>query len=254
MSRAGITLLRAAVVSLVAMAPCHVCTALAAPPKIVIESPLNLGVTNNQTPSFSGQAEANGDEVTLRIYAGEIATGTVIQEFSTLLLSPGGMWFLGPTEPLKVGVYTAQARQSNLGSETGTSAPVTFHVTTAAPAAPTVTLTSPQSPSSNITPSFTGTASDITPVTVQIHAGATAKGTIVSAAAATGTGNGWASNNASPALATGQYTAVATQASSLPGNPAGRSGPVTFTVAPPAAALPHTPPVASFRWFPFIPR
>ena len=162
MSRAGIALLRAAVVSLVAMAPCQVCTALAAPPKVVIESPLNLGVTNNQTPSFSGQAEANGDEVTLRIYAGEIATGTVIQEFTTLLLSPGGMWFLGPTEPLKVGVYTAQVRQSNLGSETGTSAPVRFYVTTAAPAAPTVTLTSPQSPSSNITPSFTGTASDMT--------------------------------------------------------------------------------------------
>src|SRR5437868_9795853 len=99
MRRARGGLLRAGVVSLVAIAACPACAALAAPPKITITRPVNGWVSNNQTPSFSGQAEANGGEVTLRIYAGTAPTGTVIQEFSTLLLSPSGIWFLGPTEP-----------------------------------------------------------------------------------------------------------------------------------------------------------
>jgi hypothetical protein len=253
--RAGTALLRAAAVSLVAIAVGPAGTAIAAPPNVTITSPLNGSVSNNQTPSFSGLAEEAGGEVTLRIYSGPTAGGTLIQELSTLLLSVGGSWSLGPAEPLKDGIYTARATQTNLASETGTSSPVTFTVDTAAP---TVTLNSPKSPSSNTTPSFTGTASDTTQVTVQIHAGPTAKGTVVSMATATGSGAGWTSGNASPALSSGQYTAVATQPSSLLGNPAGRSAPVTFTVTPPpvitpAVVPPPAPPVASFKWFPSVP-
>jgi hypothetical protein len=221
---------------------------------VTILSPLNGLATNNQTPSFSGLAEAAGGPVRLRIYNGGTAAGTVIQEFSTLLLSSRGMWSLGPTEPLKVGAYTAQAEQTNFRLETGKSSPVTFLVNTAAPAAPTVTLNSPASPFSSTTPSFTGTASDVTPVTVQIHAGATVKGSIVSTATATGTGAAWASGNASPALSGGrQYTAIATQASSLQEDPSGRSEPVTFTLTPPPV-IPGAPPAASFKWFPVVPR
>jgi hypothetical protein len=242
--------LRAVVVSLVAMAVGPVGTAIAAPPNVTIASPLNGSVSNNQTPSFSGLAEEASGEVTLRIYKGPTAEGTAMQEFGTVLFSLGA-WSVGPAELLEDGTYTAQATQTNLTSET-----VTFTVDTAAP---TVTLNSPKSPSNNTTPSFTGTASDTTPVTVQIHAGATAKGTVVSRATATGTGAGWTSGNASPALSSGQYTAVATQASSLLGNPAGRSGPVTFTVTPPlvstpAVVPPPAPPVASFTWFPSVPK
>src|SRR5439155_21094163 len=79
------------------------------------------------------------------------------------------------------------------------------------------------------TPSFTGTASDTTSVVIQIYAGATAEGAVVSTATATGTGDGWTSGHASPALPSGQYTAIATQESSL-GNPSGVSEPVTLTV------------------------
>ena len=71
-------------------------------------------------------------------------------------------------------------------------------------AAHTVTLNSPKSPSEDTTPSFTGTASDTTPVTVRIHAGATTKGAVVSTATARGTGGFWMSGNASPALSGGQ--------------------------------------------------
>jgi len=225
------------------MAVGPVSTAIAAPPIVTITSPLNGSVGNNQTPSFSGLAQEGSDPVTLRIYPGPRADGTATQELITLLFS-GGTWSLDLTEVLKDGIYTAQASQSNPKSETGTSAPVTFTVDTAAPR---VTLNSPESPSSNTTPAFTGTASDATPVTVQIHTGATVKGTLVAMATATGTGAGWTSGHASPALSIGQYTAIATQASSLR-NPTGKSAPVTFTVAPPPV-----PPVASFTWFPSVP-
>jgi hypothetical protein len=142
--------------------------------------------------------------------------------------------------------------------------PVMF---TADAAAPKVTLNPPASPSSNTTPAFTGTASKTTPVTVDIYAGAAAKGTVVSTATAAGTGAGWTSGNASPALSSGQYTAVATQPNTLAGGPAGKSGPVEFTVTPPVAVTPTetpvpipaslpspTPPLATFKWFPLVPQ
>src|SRR5437879_3047231 len=102
MSRAARGILCAAVASLVAVASCPVCSALASPPNVTIASPLNGRESINQTPSFSGGAEAGGGEVTLRIYAGAVAAGAAIQEFSTLILSPSGIWSVGPTEPLGV--------------------------------------------------------------------------------------------------------------------------------------------------------
>ena len=151
--------------------------------------------------------------------------------------------------------------------------PVMF---TADAAAPKVTLNPPASPSEDPTPSFTGTASKTTPITVLIYAGHHAKGTVVSTATATGTGAAWASGSASPALSSRQYTAVATQANPKDDGPAGKSGPVTFTITPPdftpaeftpaeftsaeapvpaSAAVPSsTPPLASFKWFPPVPQ
>ena len=250
-------ILRAAPVSLVAIAVAASGTAMAAKPAVTISAPLNGSISSNATPSFSGLAEAAGGEVTLRIYGGPTAEGTLIQELSTVLLS-GGVWSLGPVELLKGGMYTAQATQTNLASATGLSSPVTFMVQLTTRAAPTVTLNSPPTPSNNATPSFTGTASDVTPVTVQIHAGTSVTDPIVSTATAAGTGAGWTSGNASPALSSGQYTAIADQASSLPESPAGSSAPVRFTIAsapftsPPVA--PGAPPAASFKWFPPLPQ
>jgi Bacterial Ig-like domain len=259
MRSAGNGLAQAVALVLVAMAVGPVANSVAAPPDVTITSPADKSVSNNPTPSFMGLAEEGSGEVALRIYGGPIATGPVVQELSTTLLGFGDTWSLGPTELLNDGTYTARASQTNLALQTGTSAPVTFTVDTAAPS---VTLNSLESPVSDPTPSFTGTASDTTTVDVQIHAGSTPKGTVVSTAKATGTGTVWGSGDASPALATGQYTAVAIQASSL-GNPAGRSGPVTFSVSSPtvssaavspfAMALAPGPPVATFTWFPPVP-
>ena len=248
MRRAARGLLRAVAFLLVALAVGPVGNAIAVAPKVTITSPLNGSATNNRTLSFSGLAQEGGGEVTLSIYAGPTVGVTPIQEPKSALLT-SGTWSLEPDEPLKDATYTVRATQTN-GSETAGSSPVTFTVNTVAP---TVTVNSPASPSDNTTPSFIGTASDTTPVTIQIHAGAMAKGTLVSAATAAGTGAGWTSGKATPALSTGQYTAIATQASSIPGNPTGRSAPVTFTVTPPPVVPPPAPPTASFKWFPAVP-
>src|SRR5712691_4867578 len=75
-------LLRAAMVSLVAMAVGPVGFAVAAPPEVTITSPLNGSSINNQTPSFSGTTNAPIYEefetfhtVTLQIYAGTTVDG-----------------------------------------------------------------------------------------------------------------------------------------------------------------------------------
>ncbi len=234
----------AVAVALAAMAAGQPATAGAAPPNVTITSPLNGSVSNDQTPSFSGAAEAGNGEVTVNIYSGSTVQGSPAREPKTAFFE-GSSWFLEPIEALKDGTYTAQATQTNGAAETGASSPVTFTIDTAAP---TVTLNTPASPSDDTTPSFTGTASDTTTVSIQIHAGASASGTLVSRATAPGTGAGWSSAEASPALSIGQYTAIATQPSSH-GNPLGRSGPVTFTVTPPP-----TPPAASFKWIPSAPQ
>ena len=165
---------RTAATLLLAIAAMPASTAVAAP-HVAITNPLNGSVSNNRTPSFSGLAEEGGGAVTLKIYAGPSAAGTVLEELSTLV-SPGGTWSLGPAEPLADGLYTARAEQTNGALETGVSSPVTFTVDTAAP---TVTLDQPETPSANATPAFTGSASDTTPVTVGIHAGPTTKGPLV---------------------------------------------------------------------------
>jgi hypothetical protein len=251
--------LRVAVVSSALIALGHVGIAVAAPPDVSISSPLSGSISNNQTPFFSGHAEEGDGEVTLKVYEGLTAEGTPIQTLSTLLV-PDDNWSLGPLRALKDGTYTARVEQTNASLETGISAPVTFAVDTVAP---TVTLSPLESPSDNATPFFSGIASDKTPITVRVYAGARESGPVVSVAIAAGTGGMWKSGDASPALASGEYTAVATQESSI-GNPAGWSAPVTFTVTPPpvtpppvmtpAASPTPAPPTASFKWFPPIPQ
>src|SRR2546429_616326 len=99
---------------------------------------------------------------------------------------------------LASGTYPAIASQeSSIGSRTGVSNPVTFEVDTQSP---TVTLTSPPSRSNVTTPSFSGTASEASPVTVEIFEGARPGGDIVATATASGTRGGWSSGNTAPAL------------------------------------------------------
>jgi hypothetical protein len=246
-------LVRVAVVLSALFALGHVDIASAAPPHVTISSPPNGNISNDRIPTFSGLGEEHSLAVTVDVYEGPAAEGTVIRELKTAPFFVGD-WFTESVEPpLNDGTYTAQATQSNFASEIGVSAPTTFTVDTAAP---TVTLNPPESPADNTAPSFSGTASDVMPVTVLIHVGATASGTVVSSATAAGTGASWTSSGASPSLAVGEYTAIASQNSSLPGNPTGKSAAVTFSVTPPIITpeLIPAPPTASFKWFPLTPQ
>ncbi|HEY4427766.1 MAG TPA: Ig-like domain-containing protein [Solirubrobacteraceae bacterium] len=194
------------------------------PPTVSLHQPSAL--SNDTTPSFTGFA-SDKTPVTVKIYKG---SGTEGEPFSTATAEgTGSGWTSGEASPsLPSGQYTAIAVQpSSLGNEEGRSETVSFRVETGPPQ---VTLKQPPTPSNHTTPSFTGTASDHTPVVVDIYAGSSATGPIVSEATATGNGGGWTSGAANKALTTGEYTAVATQESSLLGNPTGSSTPVSFFV------------------------
>ena len=210
---------------------------MALPPTLTIESPTTGSVSNNQTPSFKGDTSDPLDEVTLEVYAGTLPGESPLQTLG-LFPSVGGEWTGGLVAPLKDGTYTAQATQTSILTGTETSEPVTFTVDTAPP---TVTLKGPPSPSNNTKPSFTGSASDTTQVTIEIYKGFPVKGSPVASATASGTGGGWVSGAADKELANGKYTAVATQESSL-GNPAGTSEPVTFKVDTEAPTVTLDPP------------
>ncbi len=196
---------------------------------VTITEPAEGTVTNEPMPEFAGAAGEG--PVSLDIYSGALPTGTPVQPPSVGLVEDGA-WSLEPVEALADGTYTAQAVQ---GSDT--SLPVTFVVLTTAPR---VTMEQPQPAPGESAPSFSGTASDTTQVTVQIHEGESASGTPVATSTAVGTRGGWRSSPASPSLAVGRYTAVAVQRSSLKGNPTGRSAPAVFDIVPAAvpAALP----------------
>ena len=110
---------------------------------------------------------------------------------------------------------------------------------------PEVTLDQPPTPSNDSAPSFSGTASDTSLVTIKVYAGGQAKGTLVATLKAQGTGDEWVSGQVSPPLADGTYTAVATQLNSLDFLE-GVSNPVTFEIdtRPPAVTL-RAPPSPS---------
>jgi hypothetical protein len=217
------------------------------PPKVTINSV--APVTKIATPAFGGAAGTEeGDQgVFVTIHELKPEARTIVESAGASV--GGGAWSY--TAPhLADGTYTAQAAQGDsVGNVTHTTV-VTFKVETVSPK---VTLEPVKTPSNNKTPSFKGTATNTTSVTVNIYAGATATGTPVATATATGTEKTWTSGTASPALKDGEYTATATQPSSLPPTevPAGTSPPIQFvvnTVAPtvtlvsPASPSPNTKP------------
>jgi hypothetical protein len=191
-----------------------------ASPTVTLERPPTP--SNDTTPSFSGFA-SDTTPVTVTVYSG----ASVVAEATAN--GTGGEWVSETAHPaLPSGNYTAVATQtSSLGNPPGKSETVSFTVETGPPH---VTLNQPPTPSNHTTPSFTGTASDHTPVIIDIYAGATAEDPVVSEATATGNGGAWSSGAAANTLTTGEYTAVARQESSLSGNPSGVSAPVSFFV------------------------
>jgi hypothetical protein len=205
------------------------------PPTVTLAPPAPL--SNNTTPSFSGTA-TDSTPVSVKLYHGSSATGTPAWSTSTSV--SGGSWVTSAVSPpLADGQYTVIAAQpSSLGNPEGKSAPASFTINTKAP---TVTLAQPPTPSNTLTPSFSGTASEGTVVTVKVYEGERPEGPVVAEATATPAGEAWTSTAAKPALKSGlhTYTAVASQKSSLAGNPEGTSVPAVFTIdtLPPTVTL-----------------
>jgi hypothetical protein len=166
--------------------------------------------------------------VTVEIFKGAAAEGKIVA--TATATAPGGSWTSSEATPaLGSGTFTALATQpSAIGNPEGRSTPVTFTVDRSPP---TVTLNPLPSPSGNSAPAFSGTASDHTPVAVDIYKGDKAEGAVLATATAEVAAGEWVSSRASPSLGWGEYTAVATQPSSI-GNPRGASSPLTFAVQP----------------------
>ncbi len=174
------------------------------PPTVSLEPPPEF--SNDATPTFSGTA-SDSTKITVRVYD---SSGTHVT--SVTAKPAGGSWVSGPAT-LSGGrhTYTAVASQpSSIGNPEGVSKRVVFTVDTDAP---TVTLDAPSARLDNSTPSFSGSASEFEPVTVNVYAGEAPSGQPVATALAPGTGGAWISGRASLALPDGVYTARAEQTS-----------------------------------------
>ncbi|HTQ69396.1 MAG TPA: Ig-like domain-containing protein, partial [Solirubrobacteraceae bacterium] len=194
----------------------------------------------NQTkPPFEGKTTLGESEpVTVHIYEG---AGTAGKEVQTLKATPAsGNWSVTPTTELVEGVYTAQATQpSSIGNPEGKSELWKFEVATAPP---TVKLTKvPPLRSNQSKPAFEGEASETEPVTVRIFEGASTSGKVAATLTAPVSERKW-HVTASAALADGEYTALATEPSSI-GNGPGEvvSGIFRIYTKPPALTCNELP-------------
>ncbi len=215
-------------------------------PTVVLTRPTSP--SHDVEPSFSGTVSGpSGETVTVLVYPGTLDEGETVGRVTATLKA--GSWKSAPFTPALASgdhTFTAVATvPSSIGNGTGKSAPETFVVNSEAP---TVTLRQPKTPSNEATPTFSGTASEKTPVVVSIYAGPTATGTVVAKATAAGTEGEWSSPSLSTSLEDGEYTAVATQESAI-GNGTGSSSPVSFTVdtKPPRVTLNGLPSPSSDR-------
>ena len=196
---------------------------------------------SNQTkPTFEGTTTAGETEpVVVHIYEG---SGTAGKQVAGLSATPSnGKWSVAVSSTLSDGSYTAQATQlSSLGNGEGKSEPpVEFEVDTKPPF---VALQDLAARSKVNKPTFRGSVTEAGQVTVHVHEGATASGKEVTSFKVTMAAAGEWSVVASPALADGKYTAVATEPSAL-GNGEGESESRGFEVftKPPAVVFTTVP-------------
>ena len=118
---------------------------------------------------------------------------------------------ISPALPVGNHTYTVEARAgSAIANPEGRSAPRTFVVDTEPPG---LTLNQPTSLSNKNMPTFSGTSSETTTVTVAIYKAPS--GPEVATVTAKPAGGLWKTEALSKPLADGQYTAIATQPSGI---------------------------------------
>ncbi len=183
-------------------------------PVVTITSPSDGARVATATPSISGVAGVLAGDlapVTVRVYAGAVASGPVLRSVTVNRNASTGAWSAVPAA-LPDGTYTARAQQDDSFLNSGFSAPVSFTIDTVAPAP---TITAPAAGATvGPTPVISGAAGnatgDATTLSVNIYAGATATGVPVRTLTATRTAATWTVTT-TPALAGGTYTARAGQ-------------------------------------------
>lgn len=119
-----------------------------APLPPVITSPPTGIITNDNTPTLTGTAEAN----TIGIYQNGLpAGGTITDAF--------GNWTFTPSVPIPDGTYTFRATATDAaGNTSAPSNPVVITIDTTAPLPPVITSPSTGTITSDNTPTLTGTA------------------------------------------------------------------------------------------------
>jgi len=99
------------------------------PPAVSLTAPAGGSTGSDPRPTLSGAAGSepgDSDTVTVKLYAGQTATGTAVQTLTTS--RSGSTWQTTPTDPLAAGTYTAQAEQSDTAGNTGSSQTTTFTI------------------------------------------------------------------------------------------------------------------------------
>lgn len=214
--------------ALLSLAVSPVAAANAAGPELAITSPPSGSTTNSLTVSFSGTTTDASLSDPVRLTINRSHGGPITAE----TLPNGESWAIESVALPEGDAYTAVVEQTNELFETGGSSPVSFTVNTKPP---TVTLQQPASPSKNTEPKFSGTASESASVVVHVL---NSEGHELAKASGTPKSGSWTSGPTSPALASGSYSAFATEASSI-GNGPGTSETVAFVVNtnPPTVTL-----------------
>ena len=186
----------------------------------VVTTPANASITNDNTPTYSGTAEA-GSTVTV------IVDGTPV---GTTTANGSGAWSFTPTAALADGPHAVKATATDTVGNTGPESNInTFTVDTAPPAAPVVTAPANGSTTNDNTPTYSGTAEAGSTVTVIVD------GTPVGTTTANGSG-AWSFTPVA-ALADGPHTVKAT-ATDAANNTSAESNTNTFTVDTTAPAAP----------------
>jgi hypothetical protein len=162
----------------------------APPPAPVITSPLPGSLTNDNTPTISGTAQAGA---TVEVFDGAVSLGTTA--------ATGGAWSLTPAA-LTDGSHTVTARATDgAGNTSPLSAGVTFTVDATAPAAPVILSPTQNEVVLTSTPTITGTAEANATITIVIDA--------VPNGTTTADGAGAWTYSVSVALAGGSHTVIA---------------------------------------------
>ena len=195
-----------------------------APDAPIISSPASGTFTNDNTPTFSGTAEALS---TVRLYSGSSTT-----PIASAAASSTGVWTATPSTAMVDGSYSITAKATDAAGNTSpASAAVNITIDTVAPAAPVISSPATGTLTNDSTPSFSGTAHAFT--TIRLYDGINTTPITTTTASSTGA---WTATP-SAGLSNGVHSITATSTDKA-GNVSPVSSSVSITIDTVAPAAP----------------